>query len=440
MKRGLHMRLYQSVITYLVVLLLGWVESPVAFSQTRTGNAAAGAAATVAPGGGPVAIPAGGSYELIGTYSIERLNRIVGEELDEFMKSSTMPTDFRGRFEPARYAVKLYRVRYRSVIPEQENRPVLASGLVAIPETGKNRMPLVSYQHGTVFDRSDVPSNPDRSMETRLMVSRFAGQGYIVIAADYFGRGYSSVSDDSYLVRDSTRQAGRDLFLNVQDFLTAGGISVSHFFLSGWSQGGWVTMNYLHALESLGLPVTAAAAASAPVDISLIMNRWINNPQPVDAPYLPGVVAIQLGAYEKYLRSSGLIEAAIRPQYVQPVRDLYDGKIDWTEFFKRTTPRLVDMVRPEFALDGFTARSRYWRELDSLQAYRWRIISSLRVYYGGSDEVTPAYIGLLPEQTQKLVGGRFTSSHYAGDRADHRAVFVFSVIDQKRWFDGFLKD
>jgi hypothetical protein len=24
-----------------------------------------------------------------------------------------------------------------------------------------------------------------------------------------------------------------------------------------------------------------------------------------------------------------------------------------------------------------------------------------------------------------------TSSHYAGDRADHRAVFVFGVIDQK---------
>ena len=199
-------------------------------------------------------------------------------------------------------------------------------------------------------------------------------------------------------------------------------------------------MNYLHALESLGLPVTAAAAASAPVDISLIMNRWINNPQPVDAPYLPGVVAIKLGAREKYLRSSGLIEAAIRPLYVQPVRDLYNGKIDWTEFFKRTTPRLVDMVRPEFARDGFTAQSPYWRELDSLQAYRWRIASPLRVYYGGNDEVTPAYIGLLPEQTQKLVGGHSTSSHYAGDRADHRAVFVFGVIDQKRWFDGFLKD
>lgn len=384
-------------------------------------------------------IPAGGRYELIGRYSLERLEEVLGRDLDDFMKSSTMPAAFRGRFDRPRYPVNLYRVLYRSVVPEMENRPTIASGLVAVPDTGASSMPLVSYQHGTIFDRLDVPSNPDRSMETRLMLAAFAAQGYIVIGADYFGRGFSDLADDSYLVRDSTRQAGRDLYLNVVDFLATLKLEVSHFFLSGWSQGGWVTMNYLHSLESLGVAVTAAAVASAPVDLNLVINRWINNPQPVDAVYLPGVVALHLMAQERYQGFAGLIESAVRPEHVQAVRDLYSGKISWPDFLGRTVKRLPDLLRPEFARSGFTGNNPYWREIDRGQAYRWRIVTPLRVYYGGSDEVTPAYVGTLPAHTQRLVGGSSTSSHDAGDHADHRAVFVHGVIDQKKWFDGFVQ-
>ena len=52
-------------------------------------------------------------------------------------------------------------------------------------------MPMVSYQHGTVFSKDDVPSRPEQSAETRIMIARFAAQGYVVISADYSGHGYS---------------------------------------------------------------------------------------------------------------------------------------------------------------------------------------------------------------------------------------------------------
>ena len=54
-----------------------------------------------------------------------------------------------------------------------------------------------------MFDLSQVPSNPDASMEMRLVFTAFAAQGYIVIGADYFGCGQSDLPD-SYLVRQST--------------------------------------------------------------------------------------------------------------------------------------------------------------------------------------------------------------------------------------------
>ncbi len=384
-----------------------------------------------------IQVHSGLEYTFLGTYDQEKLNHVVGPELDAFMQSSTQATEFRGKFAPAKYAVKLYRVKYRSVIPEFDNQPTVASGLLAVPVTRQQSLPVVSYQHGTVFDKSFVPSNPDKSMETKLMLASFASLGYVVVAADYFGRGDSPLPD-SYLVKDSTRQATFDMLWSAKDILDSMHIQASHFFMSGWSQGGWVTMQFLKKLDMVGVPVTAVAAASAPVDIYLTMNRWLNNYQPVDAVYLPAVVAIQLQAQEYYLNLVGLLESAVRPEYILAARDLYQNNIDWEAFAKKTPATLNDFIKPEFARSGFLGDSFYWQVLDKNQAYRWRSEVPLRTYYGGLDEVTPAVIGQLPEATQKLLGGVPAKSVYAGDRADHRAVFVFGVLDQIVWFDSFL--
>lgn len=267
------------------------------------------------------------------------------------------------------------------------------------------------------------------------MIAQFAAQGYVVVAADYFGRGISDLPD-SYLVKGSTQQAGSDMFFTALDMLKNLNIKTSQLFLSGWSQGGWVTMQYLKKLESLNIRVTATAIASAPVDISLTANRWFNNYQPVDAIYLPGCVALLLQAQEFYHEQLGLTESAIQPRYLQASRDLYNNIISWEEFSKLTPSKLSEFIRPEFARSGFVGGTPFWRVLENNDAYRWRTVTPLRSYYGGMDEVTPIYVGQLPENTQKLLGGAPATSVDAGTRADHRAVFIYGVIDQKKWFDA----
>ncbi len=263
------------------------------------------AGAAIASPGNPVAVAAGVTYELIGTYDTKRLDSILGSELDDFLSASTEKAPvFKGQFAAAKYAVKLYKVTYRSVIPELGNRPTVASGLVAIPQNGvagEQTLPMVSYQHGTVFDKTYVPSNPDASAETRIVIARFAAQGYVVIGADYFGRGVSDLPD-SYLVKRSTQQATLDMLSAARDVLATQKVTAGALFLSGWSQGGWATMAFLQKLEEVGIKVTAAGAASAPVDIYIATNRWLNNYQPVDAVYLPGVMTLQLLAQEYYLQ------------------------------------------------------------------------------------------------------------------------------------------
>ncbi len=379
-----------------------------------------------------VAIPSGVTVEPIGTYDTARLERIMTTELVEngFGAPGCFP------HEAATTGVKLYRMTYPSVIPEQHNRPTVATGLVAIPDNVLPGTPIVCYQHGTVFSKDEVPSNPEKSTETRLMVAQFAGHGYVVVAADYFGKG-GSPEGDSYLVKASTQQACVDMLFTAKALLAAMGMTPGPLFLSGWSQGGWATLVLLQHLEGLGAPVAATATASAPCDVYTTVSRWINNPQPIDTPWLTGVCALQLNAQERYLQP-GLVDVAIRPEYVQACRDLYANRIGWPDFSARVPKLVRDMLRPEFVATSAAGEGDYWQRLRAAQGYSWRSRTPLHVYWGAKDEVTPPYIATLPEGFQRIVAGAPTEAIPAGAEADHRGTFLFAVRHQKPWFDGFL--
>ncbi len=379
----------------------------------------------------PKPVPAGVSYELIGTYTVDRLNTILTTELRAF---SSYPVTY----PPARYPVRLYRVIYPSVIPEQNNRPTVASGLLAVPESGAETMPVVSYQHGTVFSKTEVPSRPDESMETRLMLAQFAGQGYAMVAADYFGKGDSKEAD-SYLVKASTQQACLDMLHAAQAVSADLKVHWGPLFLSGWSQGGWATMCFLNKLETVGIPVKAAATASAPNDLYAIINRWIHHPADGDAVYLPALLVLQVNACQEYQNLPGLAHAAFKPEYEATARDLYQNKLTWEQAGPKLPKRVADLLSDELIAAAATGTSRYWNLLQESQAYRWRSRTPLRTYYGDADEVIPPYIATLPVGYQKLVGGGATEGIEVTGKADHRGTFVHAVAEEKKWFDELGK-
>ena len=161
------------------------------------------ATAPAAPLEPPVEVSSSVSYQLVGRLDTDALNRILAVDTPKFFGVEVAYT-------PATNAVRLYRVTYASLIPEQDNRPTLASGLLAVPEVQETRLPLVSYQHGTVYGKQQVPSFADQSPETLLMIAQFAGQGYLLIGADYFGLGTSG-EPEGYMVKASHQQATQDM-------------------------------------------------------------------------------------------------------------------------------------------------------------------------------------------------------------------------------------
>src|SRR5690606_37959847 len=147
----------------------------------------------VAQDKGAVRVTSDVQYEYLDRWDVERLNEILTVDTPKF---AGIPVTYSAE----RNAVKLYRVTYSSVVPERGNIPIVATGLIAISDIAGATFPMVSYQHGTVFGKQEVPSFPEQSPETQLMIAQFAGQGYLVIGADYFGMG-SSKEPEGYMVK-----------------------------------------------------------------------------------------------------------------------------------------------------------------------------------------------------------------------------------------------
>lgn len=378
--------------------------------------------------------------EQIGVYDATKLNTIVNEELEQFLTGSPMPFEkFKGRFARPTFDVRLYKLTFTSHVPELNDRVVESTGLVAIPETKATELPLLSYQHGTVFEKNQVPSQPENSFETRLLLSQFASQGYVVIGADYFGLGDSDLPN-SYFQRAGTEQACLDLHAAAVQFLEEQArLKVKAFFTLGWSQGGYNNMIFLRRLEQAGIPVTASATASAPVDLAFFIVRGVSNPRPFDAVYTPAAFGNMLLAFEKYRNLPGLARAAIRPQYYQMAEDFYSFKLDFLEYMKKSTSSAREFLSPEFVRQLELGTSPITPLLEASESYRWLSSVPLRAYSGGKDEAVPDYLARFGVDYQARLGKKNGAAISAGEDADHRNTYVFAVIDLKPWFDGFLK-
>jgi pimeloyl-ACP methyl ester carboxylesterase len=377
--------------------------------------------------------------ERIGTYDTAKLSRVLEEELESFLDGSTMPfSAFKGRYGKPSTGLTLYKLTYQTFVPDQGNAPSVQTGLVAIPDAIAAGHPMVSYQHGTIFEKDQVPSNPDRSMETRLMLAQFGGQGYVVIAADYHGLG-DSREKMSYYLRKSTEQSCIDMYAAAREFLARQKVPVGHFFTMGWSQGAYSTLVFLRRLEQERIPVVATATAATPADLFYVITHAVLNPRPLDAPSSIGSMAYLLFAYEHFAGLNGLTSKAIRPSYHRAAKDFYEFKIGFSELLRKTTTDLSQFLTPEFIEELRLGSSPLCQAMNAAESYRWRSSTPLRSYYGEKDEAIPVELARLAVEYQQAMGKKDAAAILADPNADHRATFATALYQVKPWFDGLIR-
>jgi pimeloyl-ACP methyl ester carboxylesterase len=406
------------------------------------------------------------SFTYIGTKNVDELNQVLRDERKNFLYPNGSPPSKSYKLpisKTAKNEVDLYKVEYDSVIPEQGNRPTIAFGLVAVPKiAGASNLPFLAYQHGTVFGKHEVPSysfltdNPDRyeqSYETRLAVAQFAGNGYVVFAADYFGMG-DSVEPEGYLVKGSHQQACLDLYLATRDWLASNkSINQNHLFLSGWSQGGYVTMAFLEKLEEKGIPVTAASTAAAPTDLFASFNSVIYHPRPMDAMWLSTTFSLSTLAFENYYAKPGLVEALFKPNYVPSIRAIYyrtyttadelrnllASLARYDEKSEKYVSDIAMLLKDDFQNPANFASSEFGRIALQSDVYRWHFKTPVQMYYGLSDEAVAPRVATIAANYQKAMGNTNVVVAKSVANANHRATYLTASFKQLRWFNRLAR-
>lgn len=367
-------------------------------------------------------------YKYIGTYDVNKLNQFQNKEVPEIIETKV-------NYTAAKNAVKLYKVEYRSMVPEQNNRPTWASGIIAIPATGAKSMPLVSYQHGTIYGNMGVPSTPDNSWETQLMIAQFGGQGYVVIGADYFGLG-SSTEKDSYIVINSQVQASYDMYEAAKLILAKEGIGITDFFITGWSQGGVITMALLERLEAYKVKVKAAGTAAAQCDGFVMTNGFLSHPRKIDAPWVSCMFILTAFSFEEYYQVPGLARGVFTDEQYELAKRVYmkDTTLKYEDF----PFDLHKLIRPEYFDAAYFKQSVYGKLLSDMHPYRWDVKTPVRMYYGDIDQCLSIGLARLPYNWQVAIGNDKVEAISAGPDATHRITYGRAVPEWKKWFDGML--
>lgn len=374
----------------------------------------------------PVQLSPAIKYEYLALWDVDKLNKILTTDTPAFSGIDVTYT-------PARNAVRLYRITYDSVIPEMGNKPTVTSGLLAVPDTDGTSFPTVSYQHGTVYGRQEVPSFADQSPETQLMIAQFAGQGYMLIGADYFGLGIST-EPEGYMVKGSHQQATYDLLMASRAVTADMKLSSDKLFLAGWSQGGFVTMAMLEKLESVGIKVDGAATASAPLDVYALMEGFLVFPRKFDAVWLNSIMILSSFAYENYYGVPGLARSLLTDEYYDIAKKAYDR-----EPFNPAdiTSDLHKLIRPEYFDPHYFASSAFGKLISGAQSYRWVIKSPVRNYYGETDEAITTGVGRMAmTYAQSMGSGNMNVEAISTGPTTHRGTFATAVPQWKVWFDG----
>lgn len=297
-----------------------------------------------------------------------------------------------GEYIPAGYdpgqlvssAVDVYKVVYETTA---DGEKINASGIVCVPQNAGS-YPVLSFQNGTNTLDSKAPSNNYYDPAYQL-IEIIASMGYVVVFADYPGFGESKDIPHPYLVAEETVTALTDMFHAVREMdegILRDVELENEFYLLGYSQGGWSTMQLHKALE-LGyaddFTLRGSMSGAGPHDVYKLMERIFSQDN-YPIPYYIGYV---VNAYKAYGQFTNPISDLLNEPYAGRVPNLYKGILSGGQINSQLTTSITDLVTADFR-SGFATSEKYSSVRNSMIANSiapWKTNIPLLMIHGDSD-------------------------------------------------------
>lgn len=320
------------------------------------------------------------SYELEKSYLPAFIEALFDGLLDNYPELAAIQ-------DKVEHGVMLYKIEYNTTFMEEN---VVASGLVCIP-IGDKQFPVLSYQNGTNTLHSNAPSvNPNRDLY--MLLEFAASTGFIISLPDYLGFGSSSDMFHPYLHSESTTQSVIDMLRAVNELINnyLNVESSGELFITGYSQGGWSTMQVQKEIEqnySSEFNLVASSCAAGPYDLNFV-NEFITSQTEYAMPYFVGYM------YNSYLNLELITTPAdeiFQEPYASKIPTLYDGTKDGNQINAELTTTVADFFTADY-LENYQTDEKYASVVNSLSSNSieaWNTSIPTLLIHGSEDELVP---------------------------------------------------
>ncbi|MBL0332441.1 MAG: hypothetical protein IPP08_02135 [Chlorobiota bacterium] len=315
-------------------------------------------------------------------------------EIDSFLRSQNLTVKIKN-------GVDEYKIVYETIDPK--GNKINASGFLAIPNSGNGSYPIASYQHGTVFERNNVPSA--RNYESTIPILYCASGGYVSPATDYLGLG-DSPGFHPYVVAKPTATSVIDMIRASKWMCKRLGVKLnSQLFLYGYSEGGYATMATHKEIEqnySTEFNLVASSPMAGPYDLSNVMsNLLITNKQYRSPGFLPYTVLSYQSVYNMYSSFSEVF----KDQYLTPIENWYTNVTQAINYQLPSVPR--DMLTNDF-ISKFQNDPNFIinRRLYENDLTRWSPVAPMKLSHSTEDDLVPYQNTINAYNSFKTLGSK----------------------------------
>ena len=180
--------------------------------------------------------------------------------------------------------IEAYKIKYKTT--DVDGSEIVASGVVFVPQ-GDAEMPIVSYQHGTISNNDNAPSNVESlGNDEYTIMAAFSSFGFVVSMPDYIGYGASVAFEHPYEHGNSLGSTSYDMLKATKEFLTNEEVKANNkLFLLGYSEGGYATLALQKYLEDKGdLSITHSLPSAGAYNKTEFSKNILN--QNIELPHM----------------------------------------------------------------------------------------------------------------------------------------------------------
>lgn len=286
-----------------------------------------------------------------------------------------------------KYSIFIQRIVYKTVTPD--GRIIDASGVLAYPiKAAGGSSPMLSYQHGTIFQDSESPSTRSYASPDPVMMV-MAGSGFIVAMPDYVGYATSTSEIHPYVNAQSLAAATVDMLRATRQLLADKNILTNgQLFLAGYSEGGYATLATQKEMEqnlAAEFPITASIPGAGSYDMSGTAQYLVGL---ATIPY-PELIGFVFKSYD-YWYGWNSINSAFQSPYSNIVATGYDGSMNQASLHAALTTDSATLFNSTFRSDFLGGgQAAIKADIAKNDIYNWAPKTPTHLFHGQDDTVVP---------------------------------------------------